>query len=369
MKKFFLCTIALSITVNIFANMASPILPGTLSGTVFTSDYVDILKEDLRIQINPNTHRALINVSYHIRSDSAGKQIPLLFHAINYDGNFQLSVDGVPVKILPIPEDYLLMPGRPMDGFTGAFIQDSESIIPSVKIFWEKDIEKTYSLTELQYVEVDWTEGEHLITVSYEAEPWIDRSDWVRVYNYRYSLSPAKYWRSFGTLNVEISVKDFKALIETNLGEPQSGDWDNGMVWTFDTLPTDAILITIIPNISRVASTFISIGTDGIFYIASFFLFVLHVCLIYRERKTNLQKRISKMVWIGALLFPLLAIIALNYSYSFIDNIIGTHASRFHGYYFLSVILYPIIVPFYGLFMWLLDFVIKHHLKNRKQPI
>ena len=57
----------------------------------------------------------------------------------------------------------------------------------------------------------------------------------------------------------------------------------------------------------------------------------------------------------------------LSYIYSFIiiDDIIGADAGKSHGYSaILALMLYPVLLPIYGLFMWLIDKIIKRKISK-----
>jgi hypothetical protein len=78
-------TILFSITcAGSFANMASPVRRGTSASAAFGSRNIDILKEVLAINLNADFKTASFTVDYFINTDTAGKQIPLLFYAENY---------------------------------------------------------------------------------------------------------------------------------------------------------------------------------------------------------------------------------------------------------------------------------------------
>ena len=89
MKKLILLAAFLSCHC-LFANMASPIIPGTMVATPFTSQYVDILGEKIFIRINESFTTASFRIEYRIKSSASGKQIPLLFYAVNYNKNFKI---------------------------------------------------------------------------------------------------------------------------------------------------------------------------------------------------------------------------------------------------------------------------------------
>ena len=61
----------------------------------------------------------------------------------------------------------------------------------------------------------------------------------------------------------------------------------------------------------------------------------------------------------GSLLIPLAILIFYIGAYDIIDDLIGEDAGRYHGYTFLAIALYPLILPVYFFVMWLVDKQIK----------
>jgi len=76
MKRLITILIIL-LQTQVQANMASPVIEGTLGGRPFVSEYVDVIHEDLFIKIDENFEYASFNVKYHINSSKDGFQIPL----------------------------------------------------------------------------------------------------------------------------------------------------------------------------------------------------------------------------------------------------------------------------------------------------
>ena len=88
-------------------------------------------------------------------------------------------------------------------------------------------------------------------------------------------------------------------------------------------------------------------------------LIVLHLVLIDRAEKNKLRW-ISRTVKItGIFLVPIAGMFVYTLAYGFIDRIIGSVASGYHGYYGLIIFLYPIAVPVYALIVWLLSKLLK----------
>ncbi len=63
----------------------------------------------------------------------------------------------------------------------------------------------------------------------------------------------------------------------------------------------------------------------------------------------------------GNFLIPLGIILIYMLAYGWIDAAIGEEASGRHGYLFLSLIYYPILLPGYAILIWFIEkFLINH---------
>jgi hypothetical protein len=131
--------------------MASPIRPGTFSSSAFSSRDIDILKEKIYLKVDKDFRTAFYQIEYFIRTDSNGRQIPLLFHAEDYKGDFKIWVDNQEVKLLDIPYEYITTANTPFERFSNSFEQPSRSGEPeTVVIYWDKSSGTVYKLNEFE---------------------------------------------------------------------------------------------------------------------------------------------------------------------------------------------------------------------------
>jgi hypothetical protein len=86
-----------------FANMASPLRPGTIHANALTSKEVSILHEQIRVRVLNGFKTAEFDIVYQIKTDLEGGQIPLLFLAKDYKSDFKVWVDDQQVEIQDIP--------------------------------------------------------------------------------------------------------------------------------------------------------------------------------------------------------------------------------------------------------------------------
>lgn len=232
------------------ANMASPQLELLSGVSTISSRQVDILHEDLKITLDPFFNNVFFNVHYRIRTDKAGKQIPLLFVAESYKSNFIVEVDGKPVEILRIPESFYES-GRLMDYNPPKIEVKPDEIYVDWPVF-----EKVYEKKDVQYFEVDLAQGEHSIAIRYEAsavsEEFYGEYDIVtNETSIKYLLSPAKLWKSFGGLNLTIDATNFfkentDAFIYSDFGNLSAKEPVKR--WEFDSIPQDYFYVSYQPK-------------------------------------------------------------------------------------------------------------------------
>jgi hypothetical protein len=317
-----------------------------LGARPFVSQYVDVVHEDLSIKINENFEFASFNVKYHINSSTDGFQIPFLFYASEFLDSFSVTIDGVKVEIQEIPYDINLPQGSKFKDFSYFFEQASDDYDGSVLLAETRSRGFHVYLHDMIYFETDISKGEHVIEVNYRATKWTDQWDWINEYSFRYALSPAKYWKSFGTLHVDLDASSFNQVLSSNLGDPTSGNLKTTAHWEFDKLPVDVLQITYVPEVDETTQTLMKIGPMGLALIAGAVLVIVHLVIVVWYRSRNPSKRFSIPVIAGSLMIPLFFVLTWMYSYNFIDSYIGEHAGRTHGYTFLLLGLYILITPF-----------------------
>lgn len=359
--------IILAISSQVYANMANPVIEGTFTGRPFISEFVDVIHEDLLIKIDKHFHHASFYVQYHINSTKDGYQIPFLFYASEYLDSFSVKIDGKKISLTNIPYDFKVPEDTKFKDFSYFFEKSSANDFSSILIEDSAYSEFHVSLADMIYFETDVPHGEHVIEVSYIARNWTNRLDWVNEYSFRYALSPAKYWKSFGTLNVNIDASDFDQELNVNLGHPKNGNLQSIAQWEFNNMPIEIVKISFNPKVSPIAQTLIEITPIKIAYITGAIFTIIHFFTLMWYRKKHPIKRLSIAVVIGSFLIPLVFLMSWINSYFLIDFFIGEYASGMHGYTFFVILLYPIIMPVYGLISWFIDKWIKTKYALKKQ--
>ncbi len=349
------------------ANMSSPIWEGTATSTAFSSKDINILSEFIHIKIDADYRTAAFTVEYTLQSDVSGRQIPLLFYAQDYKDSFQVRVDNQSVAIQNIPEQYTHFALSPFSGFSRWKDAGNQADARDrVTIQWDENSGFTYPINDLKYFETELGKGIHKVRVTYTANVWTDVSGWVKTYSFRYSLSPAKFWKSFGKLTVTVEQAGTVRPITTNIGAPLEQTILAKNTWMFTQLPAEYLEFSFTPEMSGLTKALINLQPFWLSIISGVLLFVLHLWLVLRYRRRHIHKKYSFVVIVGSWLVPFLILLSYIAYFMLIDYLIGEDAGRRHGYVFLIMILYPFFVPVYWTIMWLLDKLQKKKLLRKK---
>ena len=339
------------------ANMAEPVSRGTLGARPFLNQYVDIIREDLVIVPDKDFKTAQIKVVYFIKSEKEGVGIPLLFYASEHQEDFTVRVDGRVVEVKMIPSEYKIKDGNRFKDF-GYFFEYSERSGREEVVLEETPTSGFYiSLTDMKYFETDLSEGEHTIEVTYASTKWTDGWDWVNEYSFRYALSPASYWKSFGQLNITVETDRFDGEIRTNLGTPASAS-DGALKWTFNGLPTEVLQIIYVPEISLLSKALLAVRPLGGAVIFGLCFAFLHFKMIKRARAKRPLMKTNWVVPVGSMAAPVVALAFWLVFIGWTKASLGEHAGTGidpYSMFFVPVIFYPLLLIPYWLIMWRVD--------------
>ncbi len=340
------------------ANMASPIRRGTMTSSAISSKDINIVSEKVFVKVDPGFKTAKFTVEYNIQSDISGMQIPLLFVARDFKDSFSVWIDDKEVRLQNVPVNHY--EDSPFNGFANSLERDNYE--DEITIYWESKSGNVYKLSDLKYFEADIEKGAHVVRVEYTANAWTNSSGWVKKYSFRYSLTPAKFWKSFGNLEIAVVQDGQIGHVETNLGLPDEKEIKSTNTWTFNKLPDEYFEISYTPEISGYARALIDIEPFGFAVITLVFLSIIHLFLTLAYRRKNINRKYSIVVILGSVLIPFLSMLSFVFSFDLIDNAIGENAGRHHGYATLSIIFYPVILAVYWFLFWLADKLYKKKL-------
>ncbi len=340
--------------------MGNPIFRGTLSGTPFVNKHVDILHEDLLIKLDSSSLFAEVIVKYHINSSRKGTQIPFLFYASEFYGEFSVKFDGKEVSTRKCPYSYDQFPETEFNDFA-YFFEDSSNVYDknSYVIDSIRNYDFSINMEDMKYFEGDISVGKHIIEVTYKAYRWENRRNIMKEYNFRYALAPAKYWRSFGSLSLVVDARALDGDLSLNLGKPHVGTTDTIARWDFNSLPVDIVDISYVPNVSFLADLLLTIKPVRIGGIVIVLLLLIHLKLTSSYRQKSLNKRKNRIAIAGGILNPLFSVFAWIGAITLCSSALGQHAGHVGGLSLLYLGWYPLALSIYLLVFLLLNYVVK----------
>lgn len=323
-----------------FSNSASPYREGTRTSTIISTKDLRILSEKIHIQPNASFTKAKYDIEYTISSDFQTTNIPILFVALDYLGEFEISVDGKKIMVCPFEEDSLSNKEYCNRLFGCLTIFDSVNLGVNVK--FGKFETQYYRLNDLKYYLINLNKGNHIIQVSYQAKESIDLSEKLKIHTFNYSLYPAIFWKSFGHLEVILDLTKCKKELKCNLGKIRMNTTRKAS-WKFNKLPKENIILTYQSKPSYWASFFLKLGVAPIGLIFSIILMIVHLYIIRWFAKRNKSILTFLSTYLGVLFVPFLFIWCFIYAEDLIDFTIGSEASRrgsAHYLIFISPLIY-----------------------------
>jgi hypothetical protein len=324
---------------------------GESGGSPFINQFVEIKNEKIKIKLNSTFSEASYEINYTINATKEGLKIPLLFLALEYKKDFQIWLDGKPVELKGFPYNYYSLSDNSKTKDFNYFLDENERV--EVKLGENRGL--SYKLNNLKYFEVDLSLGTHSVEIRYVAQPCEFSGTWIKEYYFRYSLYPAKYWKTFEKLEIELDATNVSQKVTTNLNSPKHDFENKIMTWKFDSIPTQTLDIKYIPEINSQAKFLISIGPYYLSLIVFWLLIIIHYFLARNYR----QKSSAKYSWvaiIGSIINPFLMYLAYVYSIDYIDYLIGEHSSKnFANTSFYVILFYPINFIIYIVIAWQLD--------------
>ena len=377
-RFFILGLLTLSVSILGHANMASPIEDGTWAETGFFSRDVDVLSEVLDITVDKDFRTADYHVTYVIDSTQSLNKMPLVFEVIETVDDFRVQLDGKNVAVQEVQD----------------ITEDTEGLYQ--RYYAPKnqadDTDNYLKFSEnAKYFEISSEAGKHTIVVTYRAARSIDKGEAVRRYFFDYSLAPARLWKSFHHLTVNVHFEGDTRYVATNLGHGAIEDaptrqalnhasrWQSHEMaaqhlkptrltadntWRFERTPQDRLTISqhYVPN--AFIRTLIAIPWLVSISMTFLILGALHAWLLYRKRRRQTDSLLW-LFWLGSLLIPLVAVFMPIIQVSVTDALLGEYASRYHGYIGLMVVFgYPMFLVLYLLAIGIYNFLVKRHFNN-----
>ena len=219
------------------ANMASPVQPGTPVGEPAAAlAGLRVVRETLRIDLTPlGRGRPFARIEVVYRIDNAGdlRAVPLEFLALGGDlGAASVTLDGRPIEAsrtdsLTVPAAWRSASETPALG-GDPLPYEAEDVVGT-----PGGLRFTLPLAP----------GQHVVEVAYRVRLGsYDAGDHPnRVWQFAYSLAPARLWAGFGQLDVEVAVPD---AWEVAASLPLRRDGDR-LVGRFAGVPGDVLAVSL----------------------------------------------------------------------------------------------------------------------------
>lgn len=312
-------------------NMAKPYMDGLQHSVLFGGD-ASVKKESIVIRIVKdsleNHHYANYSIKYHIYSPQKQK-LPLLFVAMGLLGEQKIKVNNQVTDIEPLNFEKKTYP----------FIKKNQN---GTYITFDGRSEYYIYQNDLIYFSANLEKGDNIIEVKYDGGMEYNTYGFVTNYKLEYSLSPSQYWKSFGPIDVTLITDDLVEFKESNLGKEK--EENNIFKWTITPQNREKIEIKLSEKTSFISKVLVALDPFGISFIALILMSFFQIKLMKSDSK-------KYILILGIILVPILFYVIFLLSYSLIDFSLGKDYTK-HGYVFLYVVTYPIVLIFYGILMW-----------------
>ncbi|MDB5256632.1 MAG: hypothetical protein JWM14_1327 [Chitinophagaceae bacterium] len=350
---------------NGLANMADPVRPGTMGKVPFTSEHISIDKENITIIPYGNFSSAQFIVEYYINADEESAAVPLVFYASDFEKDFKVWVDEKLINTQPIPNFLHSSLNKNYRHLAAHF---SHPDIEATFINDHSSDQLTTVESDLKYFEIPISIGKHIIRVAYTANYWVDNSFRIREFSFRYALSPAYQWKSYGDLKITLDARNLNEEyqhIYTNLKTPDEGSVNAVAKWHYKEIPVDVMMIQCKEYHPWFIRALVYLNPLFFMLILSGGLIFWHVIKIALNRKTNTKNTISKIALYGSIALPLIVLLTVIFYNELLASL--THSND--GYFFLILFAYPFLMPCYLFIIWLYDWGLQINYSKKKESL
>ena len=332
-----------------FANMAKPYSDGSSHSVLFSESNCTVKNESIFISLFSGDYGygANYKIKYTIISDT-DQILPLAFLGIGLNDNQKVLVNNVPTSIIPVTEN--------ASAFSFLVKKDNYYVIK-----YSENETHAVELSELIYFKAKLKKGENTIYIEYSGDLESNTYGFLKKHTVRYSLYPSKFWKSFGPIKVTLDLEGKFEINDTNLKNTTIKG--NTATWEIKDIDQDEMEITITENVPFFARILLFIEPIGLAFLTLLLLGYFHFKAM-KKRRIEAPLKYNFYVPIGIIAVPILFYVFYFLSYALIDLSLGQENSK-HGYVFLYVVTYPLLLLLYGLLMWQLDAGFKKKYANQ----
>lgn len=221
----------------------------------------EVLSELITFDLKRNNspYSASVSVNYSIRNisdKSVTKPIAFIYVGETSDVNIRFNKNTIPFKVLTIPNLYFNPSTRDakksgvyLEKVNGAIVQEPgfQDILAAVQPVLQGKSEHPSGENRIKIAIFDISLGRQEdadLSVNYLQEAGIDRNGQLG-YTYYYFLEPAKYWKSFSNLTIEIFTNDNYYLSKSSLPLTQIKAANSYYRGQYATLPVNNLMFKV----------------------------------------------------------------------------------------------------------------------------
>ncbi|MNK03310.1 hypothetical protein D3C87_211550 [compost metagenome] len=344
--KILLTTIYLLLAVmTLFANMANPMSPHSITGQLVPAAKLKVTNERIDIHLLADTsdynsdYRSHFSIVYNIHAEEA-IELPLVFLALNMDGLDRILVNQNEIE------------GKKMDqpGSKFPFLRLKDGYY---EISYDSDEWKRISLNDAFYFTAKLHKGDNSIQIGYSAYMGYDRRDIRTRYKIDYLLFPSRYWSSFGPIELYLHLDGKMEVLTQDLGTVKS-QTDSIAHWVIDHVDKkESFHIEIGLKTSLFAKAILWVHPELLALIGSIFLLYLHIRCIYLKYKSG-KYRYALLV--GNLIIPSSFYFFIWFWSSLANYLVnGVFDEKSRGFILLVIFTLPLIYLVYDLVLFIID--------------
>jgi len=353
--KILITTVYLLLSVMmLFANMANPRSPHSITGQLVPAGKVKVTSE--RIDIYPladtldynSDYHAHFNIVYNIHADE-DIELPLVFLALNMDGLDRVLVNQKEINAKAMDQPDSKFPFlRLKDGY--------------YEISYGSDEWKRISLDDAFYFTAKLHKGDNSIQVQYSAYMGYDRRDIRTRYEIDYLLFPSRYWSSFGAIDLYLHLNGHMEILTQNLGTAKL-QTDSIAHWVIDHVEKrESFHIEVGLKTSILAKAILWIHPELLALIGSIYLLYLHIRCIYLKYKSG---KYRYALLIGNLIVPSSFYLFCWFWSSLANYLVnGIFDEKSRGFILLVIVTLPLIYLVYDLVLFIIDRSIRSRLST-----
>ncbi|MDR0264440.1 MAG: hypothetical protein LBJ04_14585 [Sphingobacterium sp.] len=345
MKILITAAYLLLTVTTLFANMANPRSPHSITGQLVPAGKVKVTHERIDIRLVADTsddysdYRSHFSIVYNIHAEQ-DIELPLVFLALNMDGLDQVLVNRKEIKAKTMDQPGSKFPFlRLKDGY--------------YEISYDSDEWKRISLNDAFYFTAKLHKGENSIQVRYSAYMGYDRRDIHTRYEIDYLLFPSRYWSSFGPIDLYLHLNGDMEVLAQDLGTAKL-QTDSITHWVIDQVEKkESFHIEVGQKTSLLAKAILWVHPELLALIGSLFLLYLHIRCIYLKYKIG-KYRYALLV--GNLIIPSSFYFFCWFWSSLANYLInGSFDEKSRGFMLLVIVTLPLIYLVYDLVLFVID--------------